>query len=129
MLEHWQTEHDNLQLEDIEYVSLSVAPSLSADLNVFSEDDDEDDDEKEGSVAPSEAPSEHVKEDPDAEDGSGNTRRKSRQRTPSNELHIYSEAELARFKRKDMIADAELLDGESMTAISASTMLTKLQKN
>lgn len=53
-----------------------------------------------------------MKEDPDAEEGSGNGRRKPRQRTPSNELHIYSEAELAQFKRKDMIADAELLDGE-----------------
>ena len=31
--------------------------------------------------------------------------------TPSHELHIYSAEELAGFKKREMIADAELLDG------------------
>lgn len=93
------------------------------------EDETEEDDEKEGSVAPSEAPSEHIKEDPDAEERGENRRRKSRQRTPSNELHIYSEQELSRFKRKDMIADAELLDGEPSPVVFLRMALMNLQRN
>ena len=31
--------------------------------------------------------------------------------TSSHELHIYSAEELAGFKKREMIADAELLDG------------------
>ena len=45
-----------------------------------------------------------VKKDPDV--------RRSRERTPSHELRTYQEAELRSFKRNDLIADVELLDGE-----------------
>jgi hypothetical protein len=37
--------------------------------------------------------------------------KKARQRTPSTELYIYSADELARFKKRDMLADSEYLDG------------------
>lgn len=37
--------------------------------------------------------------------------KKTRQRTPSTELYIYSADELARFKKRDMLADSEYLDG------------------
>jgi structural maintenance of chromosome 4 len=33
------------------------------------------------------------------------------ERTPSYELHIYSVEELCKFKKREMIADSELLDG------------------
>jgi len=36
--------------------------------------------------------------------------KKARQRTPSTELYIYSADELARFKKRDMLADSEYLD-------------------
>lgn len=37
--------------------------------------------------------------------------KKSRARTPSHELHSYSEQELGTFKKRELLADAELLDG------------------
>jgi hypothetical protein len=37
--------------------------------------------------------------------------KKVRQRTPSTELYIYSADELAHFKKRDMLADSEYLDG------------------
>ncbi|KAG2364796.1 RecF/RecN/SMC N terminal domain-containing protein [Suillus spraguei] len=75
VLDHWQTEHDQLKLHEI---------------------DDDDDDEE---------------EDPDQVAGaSGSGEGAARQRTPSTELYIYSADELARFKKKDMLADSEYLD-------------------
>ena len=38
--------------------------------------------------------------------------RKSRARTPSHELHTYTEDELATFKKRELLADTELLDGQ-----------------
>lgn len=38
-------------------------------------------------------------------------KKKKSANTPSHELHIYSAEELAGFKKREMIADAELLDG------------------
>ncbi|KAH9950960.1 RecF/RecN/SMC N terminal domain-containing protein [Amylocystis lapponica] len=85
LLEHWRTEHDNLQLEEV---------------------DDEEDEEEEQVHRESAEPVEgEVKPEP----GSA-PKRKARQRTPSDELHIYTEQELSMFKKREMIADAELLD-------------------
>lgn len=39
-------------------------------------------------------------------------KKKVRERTPSYELHIYSAEELSKFKKREMIADSELLDGK-----------------
>jgi structural maintenance of chromosome 4 len=38
----------------------------------------------------------------------------ARERTPSYELHIYNVEELSKFKKREMVADAELLDGERL---------------
>lgn len=46
--------------------------------------------------------------------------RKSRARTPSHELHSYSEQELGTFKKRELLADAELLDGALPRSFGAS---------
>ena len=38
-------------------------------------------------------------------------RKEKRERTPSSELHIYSNEELAQFRKKELLADVALLDG------------------
>jgi len=50
-----------------------------------------------------------VKLDPEAEEQP----KKTSARTPLYELHMYSAEELAGFKKRELIADAELLDGTS----------------
>jgi hypothetical protein len=84
---------------------------------------DDEDDEEEGQEAPVEAVAEtvdgevtasaeaHVKPEPSAEEQP--KKKKASARTPSYELHIYSAEELAGFKKREMVADAELLDGAS----------------
>ncbi|KAI0778854.1 RecF/RecN/SMC protein [Trametes elegans] len=87
-LDYYSVEHDKLHLEDV----------------------DDDDEEEEGR----------------AEDGAGGEggegegdeppvkkeigARKSRDRSPSTQLHTYTENELATFKKRELLADAELLD-------------------
>jgi hypothetical protein len=51
---------------------------------------------------------ESVKAEPDLP---APAKKKVRERTPSYELHIYSAEELSKFKKREMIADSELLDG------------------
>jgi structural maintenance of chromosome 4 len=51
-----------------------------------------------------------VKPEPEAEE---QPKKKTSARMPSYELHMYSAEELAGFKKREMIADAELLDGTS----------------
>jgi structural maintenance of chromosome 4 len=50
-----------------------------------------------------------VKQEPNGE--AEPKQKKPSARTPAYELHIYSAEELADFKKREMIADAELLDG------------------
>lgn len=73
---------------------------------------DDEDDEDEG--AEGEAEGAEPKE-PQVKQESGNPvlppPRKARERQSSTELHIYSEPELKRFQRRDLVANAELLDG------------------
>ncbi len=45
--------------------------------------------------------------------------RKSRARTPSHELHSYTEQELGTFKKRELLADAELLDGAPPRSLGA----------
>ena len=52
-----------------------------------------------------------VKPEPEAEEQP--KKKKTSARTPSHELHMYSAEELAGFKKREMVADAELLDGTS----------------
>lgn len=64
---------------------------------------DEDDEEEEENADPN---GDAVKEDPDRP-----RKGKARARTPSDELHVYSVEELSVFRKRELIADAELLDG------------------
>lgn len=54
--------------------------------------------------------------------------KKSRQphKTPSNELHIYSAAELSRLNQRELLADVQLLDGLYISVISPY-LLTNLR--
>lgn len=78
--------------------------------------DDEDDEEEspEASAVAAKSTEGEVKEPADGEvkqelDGEGQPKKR---RTPAYELHMYSAEELASFKKREMIADAELLDGK-----------------
>ncbi|KAI6017477.1 RecF/RecN/SMC [Pisolithus marmoratus] len=89
-LNHWQTEHDKLRLEEI--------------------DDDDDDEEAEAEAGAEDAePKEpRVKDEP--EEQAPPPPKKSRQRQSSTELHTYSDVELKQFRRRDLVADSEYLD-------------------
>ncbi|KIJ66611.1 hypothetical protein HYDPIDRAFT_26944 [Hydnomerulius pinastri MD-312] len=94
-LQHWQTEHDKLKLEDI--------------------DDDDDDDEEEDAEVVAEGEREGGEPaEPQVKQESGEPApapaKKSRQREPSSELHIYSVEELSQFRKRDLVADSEYLD-------------------
>ncbi|OCH95713.1 RecF/RecN/SMC protein [Obba rivulosa] len=95
-LEHWQSEHDKLTLEDID-------------------DDDEDENEHEDNGEPS-----SVKE----EDGS----KPKAKGSASHDLHMYSEAELAKFRKEELIADAELLDEKIKNAKPDLSVLKDYRK-
>lgn len=64
-----------------------------------------DDDDDEGDAEPN-AEATNVKPDPDKP-----PKGKARARSPSDELHVYSAEELSQFRKRELIADAELLDG------------------
>ena len=52
-----------------------------------------------------------VKEEPDIEP----VRKPRREKVPSSELHIYTAEELSKFNQRDLMADAELLDGQHLS--------------
>ncbi|PFH48128.1 hypothetical protein AMATHDRAFT_150602 [Amanita thiersii Skay4041] len=93
-LERWRNSHDQLRLEEID----------------DDEEDEEDEGEGEGDKAVNnDEPSEQkIKDDPDEEPTP--KKLKHERRTPSSELHMYSVEELSRFKKRELVADAELLD-------------------
>ena len=77
---------------------------------------DDDEDEEEGADQGAEASGSGdsaVKQEVKQESAESAHAKKARQNTPSNELYIYSDEELARFKKREMIADSEYLDGIS----------------
>ncbi|KAA1467870.1 hypothetical protein DENSPDRAFT_926927 [Dentipellis sp. KUC8613] len=89
-VEHWQKLHDELKLEDID------------------EDDEEEEEEQvkeEGEAEPNDEES-PVKQEP----GEASGKKKRGSAPPPNELQAYSAEQLSRFKRHELIADAELLD-------------------
>jgi structural maintenance of chromosome 4 len=90
VLDHWRTEHDQLKLHEID-------------------DDDEEEEEEEvaDQVAGASGSGEGAVKQEHADSAPP---KKARQRTPSTELYIYSADELARFKKRDMLADSEYLD-------------------
>ncbi|KAF8129892.1 RecF/RecN/SMC [Boletus edulis] len=92
-LQHWQTEHDKLKLQEI--------------------DDDEDEDEEEPeaeATAGDGEPSEPQVKQEDGEPSAQPPKKPSKPRQSSNELHIYSVEELAQFRKRDLVADSEYLD-------------------
>ncbi|KIP03912.1 hypothetical protein PHLGIDRAFT_31603 [Phlebiopsis gigantea 11061_1 CR5-6] len=89
-LRHWQSEHDKLQLVDID------------------EDDEDDEEGNEGQEQPGE-PSEGTVEGVKAE-GSEPNLKKTRSKPDSLELHTYTDDELSGYRRRELMADAELLD-------------------
>ncbi|KAK0501017.1 RecF/RecN/SMC N terminal domain-containing protein [Armillaria luteobubalina] len=97
---HWQEKHDELQLEEIDD---------------YDDDDDNDDDNEEGDSKADESregsrqptsnrrsrgPS--VKPDPEGGDNGDED--------PRTQLHIYSNEELVQFRKRDMVADIQLLE-------------------
>ncbi|KAF8844243.1 RecF/RecN/SMC protein [Paxillus ammoniavirescens] len=92
-LQHWQTEHDKLKLEEID------------------DEDEDEDDEGEGEEAEAgDGDGEPSEPRVKSESGEPAPPKKARQRQPPNELHIYSVEELAQFKKRNLVADSELLD-------------------
>ncbi|KAF8079236.1 RecF/RecN/SMC N terminal domain-containing protein [Lyophyllum atratum] len=104
LIEHWTSEHDKLQLEEID------------------EDDDDDEDENgndetSGEAKPVEQPEGEGKGDVDADgevkaepEESRPPKPKPKDKAASQELHMYRPEELAKFKKREMVADIELLD-------------------
>jgi structural maintenance of chromosome 4 len=52
----------------------------------------------------------------------------ARERTPSHELHMYTQEELSRFRKKELVADAELLDGVSRSSFYERSLTTLPRK-
>ncbi|TFK56417.1 hypothetical protein OE88DRAFT_1741296 [Heliocybe sulcata] len=90
-IDHWRTEHDKLSLEEID-----------------EDDEEEENEEPNGEGRDSAEPPNPVKEEP--AEGKLNTNTKARHRENQFELHIYTEAELSKFKQPELVADSELLD-------------------
>lgn len=57
-------------------------------------------------------------EEPEAAPAAPEKKQKKKKRTEDLELHTYEEDELKRFKQREMVADAELLDGGSSFLIT-----------
>lgn len=57
--------------------------------------------------------------------------KKARQphKTPSNELHIYSAAELSRLNQRELLADVQLLDGASVFIMQVCLLTSFCQNN
>ena len=112
---HWQDKHDNLKLEQVEYVLHSYL--LLRQTHDNSDDEEEDNQgEGEGADAQEEAQTESgpdpvkVKSEDDKGEGPSN-RKDTREKTPSDELKIFSETHLARCDQRDLTANLQLLDG------------------
>ncbi|RDB19364.1 Structural maintenance of chromosomes protein 4 [Hypsizygus marmoreus] len=117
LIDHWRNEHDQLQLEEID-------------------DEDDEDDEGEGEGATMPAESEQAEQ---AENGSQDivksepggappSKSKAKHKTPSNELHTYSADELAKLKKRELVADVELLDESLKRAKPDLSVLKEYRK-
>jgi len=99
-----------------------LRPFVCLHSSCISDDDDEEEAEDQptetaGSVEPTVDPENTEVEPPNpdeivkADTDQPAPAKKARERTPSYELHIYSVEELSKFKKRERIADSELLDG------------------
>ncbi|KAF8274355.1 RecF/RecN/SMC [Lactarius quietus] len=112
-----QAEHDKLRLEDV---------------------DDEEDEEDEGGNGQEnpDSSAKRVKEESPAEptvktEGEDpEPVKKARQlhKTPSNELHIYSAAELSRLNQRELLADVQLLDEQLKRSKPNTAVLKEYQR-
>lgn len=113
-----QAEHDKLRLEDV---------------------DDEEDEEDEGANGKDdpESSAKRVKEESDAdptvkteegEDREPVKKARQPQKTSSNELHIYSAAELSRLNQRELLADVQLLDEQLKRSKPNTAVLKEYQK-
>ncbi|KAI0312986.1 hypothetical protein OF83DRAFT_592772 [Amylostereum chailletii] len=101
---HWEAKHEGLELEDVD------------------EDDEEDNGpeaEAEGEGAEGEEggddePPVKVKNEEDQGEGPSKVK-PAREKTPPNELKIFSERQLAEFDKRQLMANVELVDGESFS--------------
>ncbi|GLB43651.1 putative SMC proteins Flexible Hinge domain containing protein [Lyophyllum shimeji] len=98
LIDYWRAEHDELQLEEID-------------------DDDDDDEDEEGEASggakPNGQPEAEGEGDPGVKpdpDGARPTKSKAKEKAASLELHMYRPEELSKFKKREMVADIELLD-------------------
>jgi hypothetical protein len=101
--------HDALRLEEIEYAAAFSCFPVALTLT-HSDDDDDDPElpaEPNAAIEGVEGSEAQVVK-PEPIDPSLPT---GKVKTPSYELHIYTEEELSRLKKKEMVADTELLDG------------------
>jgi structural maintenance of chromosome 4 len=84
----------------------------------FSDDEEEED----SGNQPAQSGDPVVKSEP-GEDGAS----KPKPSSNSSELHIYSEDELRRFRKKEMMADVELLDGALACIVCQSLQIDILK--
>ncbi len=116
-----QADHDKLRLEDVEYVDSSF--SLRCDSFIGSDEDEDEDDPqgdgggedengREGQIKREKGENAEpvVKIEEGIEPASSKKGRRGHN-TPSNELYIYSAAELSRLNQRELLADVQLLDG------------------
>lgn len=88
-----------------------------------SDDDEEEEEEAEAAPADGEPSKPHVKQEP-GEQRVPPPKKTSKPRQPSNELHIYSVDELAQFRKRDLVADSEYLDGALLICLHPVLLLT-----
>ncbi|TFK70065.1 hypothetical protein BDN72DRAFT_839506 [Pluteus cervinus] len=115
-IEQVRAEHDSLTLEEID-------------------DDDEDEDAEEdgeiqagGSGERMEATAPDGDGEPQVKAEPGQRPKVKRERTPSHELHIYSEQELSKFRKRELLADKELLDEKVKNAKPDLSVLQEYRK-
>ncbi|KAK0477734.1 hypothetical protein EDD18DRAFT_1377973 [Armillaria luteobubalina] len=112
--EAFQEKHNELQLEEIESVAHHLLLWCDSDVCSSDYDDDENENEEgnskadkshEGSPQPTSnhhSCSPSVKPDPEGSDNGDED--------PRTQLHIYSNEELVQFRKRDMVADIQLLE-------------------
>ncbi|KAG6856767.1 hypothetical protein H0H87_000945 [Tephrocybe sp. NHM501043] len=117
IITHWQTEHDKLLLEEID-----------------ESDDDDDDDENPDATNPAQAaeqPKGETREDDSIKPEPDETRlnrSKPKDKASSQELHVYRPDELARFKKRDLVASEQLLDEKVKNAKPDLTVLKEYRR-
>ena len=96
-------------------------------ISISDDEDEEEEPNDAASVAPTESTNGDVPESmdddvkPDPEQQDETPKKKAAPKVSSHELHTYSAEELAGFKKREMVADAELLDGKVLASFPLTT--------